>query len=53
MIEKLKDSHGIAFGFKVTGNLTADDIVSISKEIGSFICSIEWRPKIRKLALKC
>ncbi len=33
MIEKLKDSHGIAFGFKVTGSLTADDIVGISKEI--------------------
>jgi hypothetical protein len=37
MIEKLKDSRGIAFGFKVSGHLTADDIVSISKEIDSVL----------------
>ena len=33
MIETLKESHGRAFGFKVTGTLTADDIREVSKEI--------------------
>ena len=33
MIERLKESHGPAFGFKVTGQLTADDIVGISQQI--------------------
>ena len=33
MIEKLKESHGRAFGFKVTGTLTGDDIHDISREI--------------------
>jgi hypothetical protein len=43
MIEKLKDSHGIAFGFKVIGTLTADDIVGISKEI-DFVISEQKKP---------
>ncbi len=33
MIEKLKESHGRAFGFKVTETLTANDIREISKQI--------------------
>ena len=33
MIEKLKESHGPAFGFKVSGKLTADDIAGISQQI--------------------
>jgi hypothetical protein len=37
MIERLKESHGPAFGFKVTGQLTADDVVGISKEIDQAI----------------
>lgn len=43
MIEKLKDSHGIAFGFKVIGSLTADDIIGISKEI-DFVISEQKKP---------
>ena len=43
MIEKLKESHGIAFGFKVSGHLTAEDIVSISKEI-DFVISEHKKP---------
>jgi hypothetical protein len=33
MIEKLKESRGPAFGFKVTGKLTADDMASLAREI--------------------
>ena len=33
MIEKLKESHGPAFGFKVSEKLTADDIIGISQQI--------------------
>ncbi len=33
MIERLTDSDGRAFGFKVTGELGADDILSISQQI--------------------
>ncbi len=33
MIEKLTESHGAAFGFRVNGNLTADDVVGISQQI--------------------
>ena len=33
MIVKLKESHGRAFGFKVTETLTADDIRDVSKQI--------------------
>ena len=33
MILKLKESHGRAFGFKVTETFTADDIRDISKQI--------------------
>ena len=37
MIEKLKDSHGPAFGFKVTGKLTADDIAGLTRQIDEAI----------------
>jgi hypothetical protein len=33
MIEKLDESHGPAFGFKVKGKLTADDISDISTQL--------------------
>jgi hypothetical protein len=33
MIEKLQDSGGPAFGFKVTGELTSTDMASISEQI--------------------
>jgi hypothetical protein len=33
MIERLKESHGPAFGFQVTGTLTADDMAEISRQI--------------------
>jgi len=33
MIENFKESRGPAFGFKVIGTLTSDDIVSISEQI--------------------
>jgi hypothetical protein len=37
MIEQLKESRGAAFGFKVTGKLTAEDIAAISQQIESTI----------------
>jgi len=37
MIEKLKESHGPAFGFKVTGELSADDVVLISQQLDAAI----------------
>lgn len=33
MIEKLKESSGRAFGFKVTGKLTAEDVEAISEQL--------------------
>ena len=33
MIERLKESHGPAFGFRITGKLTAEDIAGISGQI--------------------
>ncbi|CAN5438461.1 hypothetical protein BH10ACI4_BH10ACI4_38630 [soil metagenome] len=33
MIEQLKDSHGGAFGFKVTGKISAEDVASITQQI--------------------
>ncbi len=37
MIERLEESHRAAFGFKVTGKLTADDVASISGQMEHFI----------------
>ena len=37
MIEHLSESHGAAFGFKVIGTLTADDITSLSGQIENVI----------------
>jgi hypothetical protein len=37
MIEKLQESRGAGFGFKVTGKLSAEDVVQISQEIGAAI----------------
>ena len=37
MIQRLEESHKAAFGFKVTGNLTADDVATISAQIEHFI----------------
>ncbi len=33
MIEKLKESRGTAFGFKVIGKLDADDVVNLMKQL--------------------
>jgi hypothetical protein len=37
MIHRLEQSHKAAFGFKVTGQLTADDVVEISQQIDHVI----------------
>jgi len=37
MIERIEENHKAAFGFKVTGKLTADDVASISGQIEHFI----------------
>ena len=37
MIERLEQSHKAAFGFRVTGKLTADDVATISGQIEHFI----------------
>lgn len=37
MIERLKGSHGLAFGFNVTGTLTSDDVADLSHQIEQFI----------------
>ncbi len=39
MIERLVDSSGRAFGFKVTGQLSAEDIVGISQQIDEAIAA--------------
>lgn len=39
MIERLKESDGRAFGFKVTGKLTADDVVGVSEQIDRAIAA--------------
>ena len=39
MIERLKESHGPAFGFAVTGKLTAEDIAQITPQIDAAIAS--------------
>jgi hypothetical protein len=33
MIERLKESHGTAFGFKVVGKLTVEDVAGLSQQI--------------------
>ena len=43
MIERLKESHGLAFGFKVTEKLTAEDIVGISEQI-AFVIAEQKKP---------
>jgi hypothetical protein len=37
MIEKLKESRGISFGFKVSGALTTEDIAALAAELDPFI----------------
>ena len=37
MIEILKGTHGVAFGFKVVGLLTTTDVADLSAEIETFI----------------
>ena len=39
MIETLKESRGLAFGFKVIGKLTADDVALLSKQIEDVIAA--------------
>ena len=39
MIERLEESRGPAFGFRVAGELTADDVVGISLQIDSAIAA--------------
>jgi hypothetical protein len=41
MIEKLKESRGSAFGFKVTETLTTGDIVAISQQIDNAITGLK------------
>jgi hypothetical protein len=43
MIEKFTESHGAAFGFRITGSLTADDVVGISQQI-EFTIAEQKRP---------
>jgi len=33
LIERLSESHGLAYGFKVAGRLTAEDVDSVSQQI--------------------
>ena len=44
MIERLKESAGAAFGFKVTGRLTAEDIKGIESQIEFFIAERKKHP---------
>jgi hypothetical protein len=44
MIERLKDSGGAAFGFKVTGRLTGDDVKGIESQIEFFIAERKKHP---------
>ena len=37
MIERIEESHKAAFGFKITGKLTADDVATISAQMEHFI----------------
>jgi SpoIIAA-like len=37
MIERLAESHKAAFGFKVIGELTADDVASLSQKIDGVV----------------
>jgi hypothetical protein len=39
MIEQLKESHGAAIGFKVTGKITAEDIQSVIQQIDHAIAA--------------
>ncbi len=44
MIERLKESGGSAFGFKVTGRMTAEDVQGIEKQIEFFIAERKKKP---------
>jgi hypothetical protein len=44
MIEALKESHGPAFGFKVVGKLTADDIAALTLELDRAIAANGNKP---------
>jgi len=33
LIERLSESHGLVFGFKVVGRLTAEDVANVSQQI--------------------
>ena len=37
MIEKFKEGHGIALGFKISGEMTAGDIEYLSEQLDSTI----------------
>ena len=43
MIERLKESHGSAIGFKVTGRLSAEDTASVAQQI-EFAMTLHKRP---------
>ena len=44
MIETLKESHGPAFGFKVVGKLTPEDITALTAELDRAIAAHGNRP---------
>jgi hypothetical protein len=44
MIETLQQSHGAAYGFKVTGTLTPEDITDLARQIDIVITSQHGKP---------
>ena len=44
MIEALKESHGPAFGFKVVGKLTADDVAALTTALDTAIAANGNKP---------
>ncbi len=43
MIERLKESHGSAIGFKLTGRLSAEDTAGLAQQI-EFAMTLHKRP---------
>jgi hypothetical protein len=48
MIERLEQSHKAVFGFKVTGELTADDVTNISEQLEN--CTAQHKKPIGLVA---